>query len=196
MKKGKLALKIVSLLLLLWILTGGLVIVRYDWILPESSGEDYRPLILLEFPSNFHTYGVPLICMYTAETVPFDLTVIYITHNTVSDPELHVNRLVVDYGNSTVVDLTDRIAQLKPVADEHWYIDDNHADQKKPCLRATYTIPNCMPKRGSFDLRISTRLRSKGKVIEACDSTRHYELYSDSSVTTRWWWELLRHFGP
>jgi len=164
MKKGKLAVKIVSLLLLLWILTGGLVIARYDWILPESSGEDYRPLILLEFPSNFHTYGIPLICTYTAETVPFDLTVIYITHNTAPDPELHVNSLVVDYGDSTVVDLTDRIArQLKPVADEHWYIDDNHINQKKPSLRATYTIPNCMPKRGSFHLRISTSLAQRGK---------------------------------
>lgn len=192
MKKGKLALKVSGALLLLWLLTGGLVIARYDWILPEPSPTDYRPLILLDFPNDFHTYGIPLICTYTTETAPFGLSVIYITHNTVPDPELHVDKLVVEYGDGTVVDLTDRIAgELKPVADEHWYIDDGHVHQKKPSLRATYTIPNCMPKRGAFVLRISTHLRSQGQVVERYDSVIQYKYHRETSVMIRWWYLLL-----
>jgi hypothetical protein len=192
MKKGKLALKAFGALLLLWLLTGGLVIARYDWILPEPSPTDTRPLILLDFPDNFHTYGIPLICTYTTETAPFSLTVSYITHNTVPDPELHVDKLVVKYADGTFVDLTGRIAgELKPVADEHWYIDDNHVNQKKPCLRATCTIPSCMPKRGAFVLWVSTRLISQGHVVERYESATQYKYYSESSVMTTWWHLLV-----
>jgi hypothetical protein len=192
MKKGKLALKAFGALVLLWLLTGGLVIARYDWILPEPSPTDYRPLILLDFPHNFHTYGIPFICTYTTETAPLSLTVSYITHSTVLAPELQVDKVVVEYGDGTIVDLTGRVAgELQLMADEHWYIDDDHVDLKKPSLRATCTIPNCLPKRGAFVLRITTRLISQGQVVESYESATQYKYYSESSVMITWWHLLV-----
>src|SRR5262249_26022872 len=147
--------------------------------LPEPAPSNHRPSIHLSFPGDFRTSGVPFVCTYATQTAPFDLTVTHVTLDTVPDPELHLDKLAVEYEDGTAVDLTARFAgRLKPAPVEHWYIDDDHVFQKKPALRASHTLPRCMPKRAAFVLRASTRLLSRGRVVETFDTARRYSYHS------------------
>jgi hypothetical protein len=183
-----------ALALLLWVPTGGLVIVRHDWIFPQGNSQTgYQPLIELDFSSRFRTSGVPFLCTYIAESEPFDLQVSYITHNLPAAPELHVDKFVIEYKDGTVVDLTDQIRwPLKPETAQHRYIHGDGVNQKKPSVRATCNLSRCMPKREAFVLRVATRLCSGGEVVETLDSSIPFVHHRQHSIMTTWWWYLLK----
>src|SRR5262245_37850695 len=110
MKKRKraLALCIVGLLIL-WVFTGGFVFHRYQEIVPNHFNNNFHPLLLVEFDRHVQVFGLPYFCIYFTDEVPFDMEIEYITHNVVEQPELQIDKLLVQYDDGDALDLSSTV---------------------------------------------------------------------------------------
>ena len=172
---------------LLWLCTGGCVVHSY-WLLPsDSHGREFRPYLRADVTRRPAVYGVPLIFQYVTDRSPFGLRMTFITHTVVADPTLTFDRVAVEYPNGSVTDLTDRFrSAVVPHPAEHWYIDDDGRDQKRPSLRWEAVIEGVLPRATPFELRVKGQLRSGGKVIEEFDFVLRIQLRYETTTRTGW----------
>jgi len=156
MRSWKRGILIVSLLIATgWLCTGGCVTHSY-WLLPSNSyGNDFKPYVRADVKCPGATYGTPYIYQYHGDRLPFGISLTYITHNVVEEPRITLDRVTIKLADGTETDLADRFREgIVPRVEEHWYIDDNHAMQKKPSLMSEVSIEDCVPNRNPFRLRI------------------------------------------
>ena len=181
----------VSLVAVIWLLTGGLV-VHSSWFLrSHSSNKDFRPYLLAEVKCPRATHGVPCVYQYHGDQVPFSISLTYITHNVVEEPRIEFERLTIEFPDGTNADLGGPFRDgLLPRAEEHWYIDDRHFHQKKPSLRSEVTLEDCVPTRTAFTLRIKGKLLSRGATVETFEADWSFTPSYDTHTYSTWYWIL------
>jgi hypothetical protein len=182
----------VSLLGVAWLFTGGLVVHSY-WVLPfNSSDKDFRPYVGAQVTCPHATYGIPFVYQYHGDRLPFSISLTYLTHNVVEEPRIEFERLTIKFHDGTEADFGDRFrAGVVPRAEEHWYIDDLHVQQKKPSLRSEVAIKDCVPTRTAFTLRIKGRLLSRGATVETFEADWKFTPNYDTHTFSTWYWILL-----
>jgi len=175
-----------------WFFTSGFVVLRY-WVLADASyDKEFRPYIRADVKTIDASYGVPFVFYYLTDRTPFSIRLTYITHNVVENPSVAFDRLAIEFPDGTETDLTGRFrAGVVPRVDEHWYIDDAHEQQKRPCLRFEVTAEDCLHQRIPFTLRVKGQLRSRGAVVEAFDAALTFTPCYETRVLTRWHWVAL-----
>lgn len=75
-----------------------------------------------------------------------------------------------------------------PNPDEHWYIDDDHKQQKRPSLRWETVIEDVLPRATAFELRVKGQLRSQGRPVEGIDAVLNIRLRYETTTQTGWMW--------
>jgi hypothetical protein len=75
-----------------------------------------------------------------------------------------------------------------------WYVEDyveHHVQVKKPCLRAKWTVRNCIAQKGSFTLMMSGKLRKGDRVLEPFNTSLRCDPFGETHYYSRWYWWLL-----
>jgi hypothetical protein len=175
-----------------WLCTGGLVVHSY-WVLPfNSSDKEFRPYIMAKVKCPQATNGIPFVYQYYGDRLPFGISLTYITHNVVEQPRIEFDLLTIKFSDGRETDLVDRFrAGLVPRAEEHWYIDDFHVNQKRPSLRSEVTIEDCVTTRMAFMLRIKGKMLSGGATVETFEADWSFTPSYDTHIFSTWYWILL-----
>ena len=172
-----------------WLATGGLVIHSY-WVNPfHSRNKEFKPYIVAEVKCPSAIHGIPFVCLYYGDRLPFSISVTYITHYVAEEPRIEFESLSITFLDGAEIDLGDRFrGGLVPRAEEHWYIDDLHVHQKKPSLRSEVKIDDCVPTRTAFTLRIKGKLLSRGETVETFEEDWRFIPSYDTHAFSTWGW--------
>lgn len=184
----------ITLLVLPWLLTGGIVVFRCEYILPDYSKEksSYTPSIFCEVNGKIETKGVRFLFLsINCDKPPYSLHFAYTTHNVVENATIIVERLSIEYDDGSSSDLKPFIGEkLTPKANEHFYVDDEGSQQRKLSLQAEVDIPDCIPVWKPFTLRVVCQLRAGETIVETCDLSRKYSRYVHEETMTTWSWMI------
>jgi hypothetical protein len=193
-KRVRLVVILLAIPSILWMFTGGCVVFNYQWVSAPPYNRNYRPLLLVDVEKEYTQHGVPYLFLYSTEDVPYDMTLTYIHHDIVHEPEICFEEItLIDFNGPEVSLIDDPNGQVViPHRDEHWYIDDNGDMQKTPCLRADLRYPACIDYPPTFDLRVKLRLYSGGREIDRIVTTVKVRSHP---YTERWTtWSFLAQF--
>jgi hypothetical protein len=129
--------------------------------------------------------------VYADTPPPYDAKFLYYTQSIVHGASLHIDKILIEYPDGSQVDLTDQVDQvITPHVDEMWYIED-HVEQRKACLKASWTIRQCITQRGSFVFVISGTLRRGNKVLEQVDTRLRCDPFGETQVFSTWYWWIV-----
>jgi Fe-S cluster assembly iron-binding protein IscA len=189
MTKRKRVALIGTALFIPWLLTGGCVGFESRYRYVDSYNRNYRPLLRVEVASNYRTRGIPYLFTFTKDEPPFDADFIYYTQDIVEGAKLAIDRIVVGYADGSEIDLTQEVCSpIAAVPFEMWYIE-NHVLEKKQCLRAKWTLRNCITRDQPFDLLISGSLRKGNRVLEAFNMSLSCAPFGETHFFSAWqWW--------
>jgi hypothetical protein len=174
-----------------WLLTGGCVAVRSTYRFVDDFNQDYRPWLRVEVASNYRTYGVPFLWTFTDDVPPYHATFIYYTQSIVEGAVIEVEKITIRYGDGSEVDLAGQFRkEVIPVSAEMSYIED-HVRQEKKCLRASWTIRDCITQRGPFAFIVVVWLRRGTQVLERVEATLKCEPFGETHTFATWYWWIV-----
>jgi hypothetical protein len=177
---------------LIWLGTGGVVVHSYWFNAFSSYDRETRPYILARVEGDVAEYGIPCLFQYYGDKTPLSVTLTYRTHNVVPNGQIAIDKAILRLSTGDVTDLTSRVQAgwvLRP--EEHWYLDDAHAQQKKPSLHGELRIEKCIPSRTPFTLRLKGRMISEGVTVESFENDFRFVPQYETQVFTTWVWLIM-----
>jgi hypothetical protein len=101
-----------AIIFLVWVLTGGIVIVKSAYIRPQSVSLNDEPEVTINIRHRYTKAEIPLLFIMQGATLPYGIELRYVTKKIVEDPRLEVDILRAEYPNGTSSELAGRLENV------------------------------------------------------------------------------------
>jgi len=193
-KRKKLFLTIGITFLIVWLLTGGIVVSSYSTYYADSYNDNHKPDILLEIDVNDDLKGIPYLFQYVTDSIPYSLKMRVIHHDFDKYKYFVIEKINVKYGDGTLDDLMLKVKdpKIELLIDEDWYSEDDKVGiLKVKCRMATVSFPACITKKGDLQFNISGHFLGDHTGKQNVSFALDFKVEHESGIYPMWYLKTL-----